>query len=65
MPRKVYEKQLFFGIALLLIGVVILVNTTLIDGPIKISEKGLLFSLVAVASLFLSVRFVSKSIRRQ
>jgi uncharacterized membrane protein len=65
MPTKVSEKHLFLGIALLLIGVVILLNTTLVDRPIKISEKGLLFDLMAVVSLFFSVRFISKSIHRQ
>jgi hypothetical protein len=65
MPTKLFEAQLFVGITLLFIGVVIVLNTPLIDKAIRVSEKGLLFDLIAVVSVFFAIRFISKSIHRQ
>jgi hypothetical protein len=65
MRIKIFEKHLFFGIALLLIGAVILLTTTIIHKHIMISEKGLLFDVVAVVSLFFSIKFILKSINQQ
>jgi flagellar biosynthesis protein FliQ len=65
MRTKTSEKQLFLGVVFLVAGLVVLLNTTFLNAPVKISEKGLLFVAVAIALLFFSVRFFSKSIRRQ
>lgn len=65
MAVKISEKKLFLGIVLLLPGIFIFFNTAFFPAPVKISEKGLLFNLIAIVSLWLSVKVISKSIQRQ
>jgi hypothetical protein len=65
MPAKISEKQLFLGIVFLLAGLAILLSTKLVNSPVKISEKGLLLTAIAIALFFLSARFISRSCHRQ
>ena len=46
MRRKISEKKLAIGLMLLVVGGILLTNTTLIDGPVRVSEKRILFSLL-------------------
>lgn len=65
MPAKISEKHFFLGILFLLTGLAVILKTTLVNAPVKISEKGLLFGAIGIALLFFSVRFFSKSIHKQ
>lgn len=65
MRVKIFEKHLFTGLALLLIGIFLLCNATLLSAPIRISEKGLLLDAAAIVLLVLAIRFIGKSIHRQ
>ena len=65
MRAKLDEKRLFPALALLLAGVFILLNTTLVSSPVKLSEKGIVLDLLAIFLLFISVRLFGKSIHRQ
>ena len=60
-----YWSAIIHGITLLIIGVVILLDTPLIDRAVRVSEKGLVFALIGLVSFFLSIKFISKSIRRE
>ena len=64
MRRKISEKKLAIGLILLVVGGILLTNTTLIDGPVRVSEKRILFSLLAVSSIILSISFIRKSIQK-
>ena len=64
MRRKISEKKLAIGLMLLVVGSILLTNTTLIDGPVRVSEKRILFSLLAVSSIILSISFIRKSIQK-
>ena len=61
MPAKIAEKRLFAGVALFVLSVLLLFNTTLINTPIRVPEKGMALVLIAVILLILSVRLISKS----
>lgn len=65
MPVKLDEKRLFPALALLLAGVLIVLNTTLVSSPVKFSEKGILLDLLAILLLFVAGRLLGKSIHRQ
>jgi len=64
MRRKISEKKLVIGLILLVAGVIMLTNTTLTDGPVRISETGILFTLLAVSSIILSISFIRQSIQK-
>ena len=64
MHRKISEKKLAIGLMFLVFGVILLTNTTLIDGPVRVSEKGILFTLFAACSIVLSISFIRKSIEK-
>jgi uncharacterized membrane protein YiaA len=51
MPTKVSEKKLFVAIACLVIGVVLLMKVQVIEGAIRVSEKGLLLAVLSVCLL--------------
>ena len=64
MPTKISEKQLFLGVLLFLIGLAALLKTSLFISPVKVSERGILFLVVATVLLLFSWQFISKGIHR-
>ena len=64
MYWKISEKKLAIGIILLVTGILLLTNAPIINTPVQLSEKGLLFALLAIGSIILSIVFIRKSIDR-
>ncbi len=57
MPTKFSEKKLAIGISLFMLGLVVLLNTTLFASPVKVSEAGVLLSLLSVSLMVFGVTF--------
>lgn len=65
MRVKISEKHLLIGVVLFLVGIAIFFNTTIANWPVRISEKLILFDLLALVSLVIGVRFLSRSFYKQ
>ncbi len=64
MPTKVSEKKLAIGVVFIALGLMVLLNTTLVATPIRVSETGILFSLFSVVLIVLGIRFFKRSMIR-
>ena len=62
MPAKVSEKKLAFGILYMVIGVIVLLNTSVINTPVRVSEKGILFVLLAFVFIGLGIRSFKRAV---
>ena len=62
MPTKVSEKKLAIGIIYMVIGVIVLLNTSVINTPVRVSEKGILYVLLAFVLMGLGVRSFKRAI---
>jgi drug/metabolite transporter (DMT)-like permease len=61
MPTKISEKKLAVGIICIILGVVVLLNTTLVSTPIKVSEIGILLCLLSVVLIASGIMFFRTS----
>ena len=61
MRVKITEKRLFSGLALLAASILLLFNATLINAPVRLSEKGIAFILIAAVAFIFSIRLMGKS----
>lgn len=64
MPAKISEKNVVVGFICLAIGIIILLNTTLFAAPIRVSEKGIVFYMVAFVIIAFGVRFFKRSAQK-
>ena len=62
MPAKVSEKKLATGLACLAVSAFLLLNTTLIPAPVRVSEKGIVAVMAAVLLMGLGIRFLQRAI---
>ena len=62
MPTKVSEKRLVIAIISFVSSMVLLANATLFDAPVRVSEKGLLYFIIAFALIFFSLSSFRRSI---
>lgn len=65
MRVKISEKRLLIGVVLFLVGIAIFFNTTISRWPVRVSEKLILFNLLAIVSLVIGVIFLSRSFNKQ
>lgn len=61
MRVKIAEKRLFSGLALLAVSILLLLNATPVNAPVRLSEKGIAGVLIAVVLFLLSIRLIGKS----
>ena len=62
MPTKVSEKKLAIGIIYIVIGILILLNTSVINTPVRVSEIGILYALLAFVLIGLGVRSFKRAV---
>jgi hypothetical protein len=64
MPTKISEKKLSIGIVLIALGLMVLLNATLVATPIKVSEVGILLALVSIVLIIIGIMFFKRSMIR-
>jgi hypothetical protein len=64
MPTKISEKKLSIGIVLIALGLMVLLNATLVATPIKVSEVGILLALVSLVLIIIGIMFFKRSMIR-
>jgi hypothetical protein len=61
MPTKISEKKLAVGIICVILGLAVLLNTTLISTPVKVSEMGILLCTLSMALIAFGIMFFKKA----
>jgi hypothetical protein len=61
MPTKVSEKKLAIGVVFIALGLMVLLNTTLITTPIRVSEVGILFCVLSIVLVGTGIGFFRKA----
>jgi hypothetical protein len=64
MRIKLLEKNLFAGIILLVVGVALLLSASLIQTPVRVSEKGIAVALAAIYLILFSVNLFMRSYKK-
>lgn len=64
MPTKVSERNLILSIVLFAIAIILLFSAQLFDAPVKISEKGIVFILLGIASAAFAVSYFKKAVEK-
>ncbi len=64
MRIKLLEKNLFAGIILLVVGVALLLSVSLIQTPVRVSEKGIAVALAAIYLILFSVNLFMRSYKK-
>jgi hypothetical protein len=62
MPIKISERRLAVSIICVIVGLSILLNTTIVSTPIKVSEIDILLSMLSVALIAFGIMFFKKSV---
>ena len=65
MLTKVSEKRLLIAIISFVAGTVLLLNVTLFASPVRVSEKGLLYFIIAFALFVFSLISFRRSVAKQ
>ena len=62
---KVSEKKLMYSIISLITGIVFLLNVSLVNSPVRLSEKGMAVLLPAIVFIIFSIHFLKNSILKK
>ena len=64
MPAKVSEKKLIVGIVCFAMGILLFFNTALFTSPLLVSEKGMLYTAIALALVAVGIFSFKSSIHK-
>jgi hypothetical protein len=64
MRAKISEKKLLVGLACFVMGIILLLNTSLVPMPILVSEKSILYIAIAAALVAFGIFSFKRSIRK-
>ena len=64
MPAKLSEKHGLMGLICLATGILLLINTSVLASPVRISEKGLFLSVLSCALILCGMYFFKRTVSK-
>ena len=61
MPTKVLENRFALSLLCILTGIIVVLNTSLITAPVRVSEKGIVMIILSFCLIALGLRLLKRS----